>query len=124
MNRLEATYPEIANFISSLDNQQTARLSPIASELAIQLNHVQAAELIQKRDTDGLRKLSEQIEEPYLNSLSNDIDTEVKPELMALFATSRSLDSVIASINGQYEDAIYEALAAGVAPNQIKTLLS
>ena len=124
MNRLEAAYPEIAKKLKSLSSEQAAELSLNVSELALKTNGVDADELIAKHDIDGLHALSQSTENQYLDALSNDVDIDSHPELMALFFHARSLDSAAAALDGQNEDAIYEALHANITPEQIEALLT
>jgi hypothetical protein len=76
----------------------------------------------------ALQKLSEGIEDPYLDALGNDENMDTHPELLMLFKQARAIDVLVAAANADAKEAVgnafYEAIHASISEGEIKELIA
>jgi len=135
MSRLSQQSPELVELLQSLDETTTKTIAVAVSELALVINHIHDAwvdEVIEdiksgdktdEQQIAALQMLSATTEEPYLQAIGNDIDVSGNTELMAQFHQARAIDALIAASSSDLDDTIYESMAAGVTPEQIKEII-
>lgn len=133
-NLLKQQYPEMARLLSELNPLSLLRVAGDISQLAIHernirssviseaLAHLGKKEYGNQEIDQKLEQLSQKIEDPYLNELSQDRDNGLSPDSIDLFKNARSVDALRYALEGNSQAAyraVYEAVNSGLGSAKI-----
>lgn len=136
--KLSQESPELAALLGGLDETGLQKVALQVAKQAITTTGVDAplvSQILEQSTVPGanteitgqLDELADAIEGPYLDALDEDEDVENNPELMKLFRQARAVTSLSFALSdgpaANASNAIYEALHAGVKPEDITQVI-
>ncbi len=135
MSRLTGYDFRLANTFASLAtaSQREAALAICAEAISrLRIQNLQVDEALNALNNGrnlhadlvvALQRLAQEIEEPYLTALGKNENVAESLELINLFKRARAVESIVAFAQGNFEDALYEALHAGITTKRAKTIV-